>query len=58
MVVSMSARMVHAVPRIAEMGMTTAMMMMVTAGAQAHKTGYGDECNDEFLVHGVLLCLC
>ncbi len=54
----MSARMVHTVSRIAVMGMSYAVMVVVTAGAQAHKTGYGDECDDEFLVHGVLLCLC
>lgn len=54
MVVTMSARMVHAMPRIAVVGMTTTMMMvMVIAGAQAHKTGNGNEGNDDFLVHGV-----
>ncbi len=58
MVVPMSARMVHAVPRIAVAVMPSTMMMVVTAGAQAHKTGNGDECDDEFLVHCVFLCLC
>lgn len=58
MVVPMSSRMVHAMTGIAVAGMTPAMMMMVIiAGAQAHKAGNGDECDDEFLVHGVLLCL-
>ena len=33
------------------------MMIVIIAGAQAHKAGNGDECDDEFLVHGVLLCL-
>lgn len=56
MVVPVSTRMVHAMTGIAVAGMTSTMMMMVViAGAKAHKAGYGDECDDEFLVHGVLL---
>ncbi len=58
MVVPMSTRMVHAVTGIAVTWMSPAMMMMVIiAGAQAHKACNGDECDDEFLVHGVLSCL-